>query len=46
MQTHLSQKGLTTAFEAVKVLFQNLFCNFGLSEDIVSDCGPQLIYCV
>ncbi|KAL0162275.1 hypothetical protein M9458_041671, partial [Cirrhinus mrigala] len=35
--------GLPTALEAAEALFQHLFRNFGLPEDIVSDQGPQFI---
>ncbi|KAI2647957.1 Transposon Tf2-9 polyprotein [Labeo rohita] len=36
-------KGLPTALETAEALFQNVFRNFGLPEDIVSDRGPQFI---
>ncbi|KAL0159145.1 hypothetical protein M9458_047221, partial [Cirrhinus mrigala] len=36
-------KGLPTALEAAEALFQHVFRNFGLPEDIVSDRGPQFI---
>lgn len=35
--------GLPTAFETVELLFNHVFCNFGIPEDIVSDRGPQFI---
>ncbi|KAK3557600.1 hypothetical protein QTP70_030531 [Hemibagrus guttatus] len=34
-------KGLPTAWETAITLFQQVFCNYGLPEDIVSDRGPQ-----
>ncbi|KAL0196731.1 hypothetical protein M9458_005271, partial [Cirrhinus mrigala] len=36
-------KGLPTAMETAELLFQHLFRHFGLSEEIVSDQGPQFI---
>lgn len=36
-------KGLPTALEAAEGLFQHLFRNFGIPEDIVSDRGPQIV---
>ncbi|KAL0192346.1 hypothetical protein M9458_010642 [Cirrhinus mrigala] len=36
-------KGLPTALETAEALFQNVFRNFGLPEEIVSDHGPQFI---
>ncbi len=36
-------RGLPTALEAAEALFQHVFRNFGLPEDIVSDRGPQFI---
>ncbi|KAK3561315.1 hypothetical protein QTP86_030620, partial [Hemibagrus guttatus] len=36
-------KGLPTAMEVANALFQHIFRNCGLPEDIVSDCGPQLL---
>ncbi|KAK3558224.1 hypothetical protein QTP86_013978 [Hemibagrus guttatus] len=33
-------KGLPTALQSAETLFQNVFLNFGLPEDIVSDRGP------
>lgn len=39
--TALSQ--LPTAFQTAEALFQNVFKNYGIPEDIVSDQGPQFI---
>ncbi len=36
-------KGLPTAMETAEVLFNHIFWNFGIPEDIVSDRGPQFI---
>lgn len=36
-------KGLPTALETAEALFTNVFRNYGLPEDIVSDRGPQFI---
>lgn len=36
-------KGLPTAMETAEILFNHVFCNFGLPKDIVSDRGPQFI---
>ncbi len=36
-------KGLPSALETAEYLFQQVFRNFGLPEDIVSDRGPQFI---
>ncbi|KAL0147451.1 hypothetical protein M9458_057247 [Cirrhinus mrigala] len=36
-------KGLPTALETAEQLFQHVFCNFGLPEEIVSVRGPQFI---
>ncbi|KAL0177834.1 hypothetical protein M9458_026728, partial [Cirrhinus mrigala] len=36
-------KGLPTAMETAELLFNHVFRNFGLPEDIVSDRGPQFI---
>ncbi|KAL0147889.1 hypothetical protein M9458_056810 [Cirrhinus mrigala] len=36
-------KGLPTAMETAELLFNHVFHNFGLPEDIVSDRGPQFI---
>ncbi len=36
-------RGLPTALEAAEALFQHVFQNFGLPEDIVLDRGPQFI---
>ncbi len=36
-------KGLPTSLETAEALFHQVFCNFGLPEDIVSDRGPQFI---
>ncbi len=36
-------KGLPTAMETAEVLFNHIFRNFGIPEDIVSDRGPQFI---
>ncbi|KAL0192813.1 hypothetical protein M9458_011109, partial [Cirrhinus mrigala] len=36
-------KGLPTALETAEHLFQHVFRNFGLPEEIVSDRGPQFI---
>ncbi len=36
-------KGLPSALETAEHLFQQVFRNFGVPEDIVSDRGPQLI---
>ncbi|KAL0153965.1 hypothetical protein M9458_050722 [Cirrhinus mrigala] len=36
-------KGLPTALETTEALFQHVFRNFGLPEDIVSDRGPLFI---
>ncbi|KAL0167736.1 hypothetical protein M9458_035958, partial [Cirrhinus mrigala] len=35
--------GLPTAMETAEHLFNQVFCQFGLPEEIVSDRGPQLI---
>ncbi|KAG1929330.1 retrotransposable element [Pimephales promelas] len=35
--------GLPTAFETAEALFQYVFRNFGIPEDVVSDRGPQFI---
>lgn len=42
--TKLSQvvRGLPSALEMAEKIFQEVFRNFGLPEDIVSDRGPQL----
>ncbi|KAK3559672.1 hypothetical protein QTP86_013919, partial [Hemibagrus guttatus] len=34
-------KGLPTAMQSAEAMFNHVFCNFGLPEDIVSDQGPQ-----
>ncbi|KAK3531965.1 hypothetical protein QTP86_002246 [Hemibagrus guttatus] len=34
-------KGLPTAMEMATTLFNQVFCTYGLPEDIVSDRGPQ-----
>lgn len=34
-------KGLPTAMETAEVLFNHIFRNFGIPEEIVSDRGPQ-----
>ncbi len=34
-------KGLPTALETAEALFQHVFRNFGIPEDIVSDVGPS-----
>ncbi|KAK3529847.1 hypothetical protein QTP86_007257 [Hemibagrus guttatus] len=34
-------KGLPTAMQSADAMFQHVFCNFGLPEDIVSDWGSQ-----
>ncbi|KAK3522369.1 hypothetical protein QTP86_007652 [Hemibagrus guttatus] len=34
-------KGLPTAMQTAEAMFQHVFRNFGLPEDIVSDRGPQ-----
>ncbi len=39
-------RGLPTALETAETLFYNLFCTFGIPEDVVSDHGPQFIFCV
>ncbi len=36
-------RGLPTALETAEALFQYIFRNFGIPEDIVSDRGPQFI---
>ncbi len=36
-------KGLPTSLETAEALFHQVFRNFGLPEDIVSDRGPQFI---
>ncbi len=36
-------KGLPTAMETAEVLFNHVFRNFGIPEDIVSDRGPPFI---
>ncbi|KAL0203678.1 hypothetical protein M9458_001696 [Cirrhinus mrigala] len=36
-------RGLPTAMETTELLFNHVFRNFGLPEDIVSDRGPQFI---
>ncbi|KAI2644394.1 Transposon Tf2-11 polyprotein [Labeo rohita] len=35
--------GLPTAMETAELIFQQLFCHFGLPEEIVSDRGPQFL---
>ncbi|KAK3548074.1 hypothetical protein QTP70_004504 [Hemibagrus guttatus] len=37
----IPMKGLPTALQSAETLFQHVFHNFGLPEDIVSDRGPQ-----
>ncbi|KAK3535142.1 hypothetical protein QTP70_004797 [Hemibagrus guttatus] len=37
-------KRLPTALQTADALFQHVFQNFGLPEDIVSDWGPQFTY--
>lgn len=32
---------LPSALEVAEALFQQVFCYFGVPEDIISDCGPQ-----
>ncbi len=39
----LPLKGLPTAMETAEKLFNHVFRNFGIPEDIVSDRGPQFI---
>lgn len=34
---------LSTAFEVPELLFNHVFCNFSIPEDVVSDRGPQVI---
>lgn len=29
--------------ETAEALFHNVFRNFGIPEEVVSDCGPQLV---
>ncbi|KAL0161463.1 hypothetical protein M9458_045188, partial [Cirrhinus mrigala] len=36
-------KGLPTAFETAECLFNQVFCYYGIPEDVVSDRGPQFI---
>uniref|UniRef100_A0A8C1GVU0 Gypsy retrotransposon integrase-like protein 1 n=1 Tax=Cyprinus carpio TaxID=7962 RepID=A0A8C1GVU0_CYPCA len=36
-------KALPPAFDTAKLLFEHVFRNFGIPEDIVSDRGPQFI---
>ncbi|KAI2667405.1 Transposon Tf2-8 polyprotein [Labeo rohita] len=36
-------RGLPTALETIEHLFQHIFRNYGLLEEIVSDWGPQFI---
>ncbi len=36
-------RGLSTALETAEHLFQQVFRNFGVPEEIVSDRGPQFI---
>ncbi|KAI2644120.1 Transposon Tf2-8 polyprotein [Labeo rohita] len=36
-------RGLPTAMDTAEMLFQHIFCHFGLPEEIVSDQGPQFI---
>ncbi|KAL0166737.1 hypothetical protein M9458_038581, partial [Cirrhinus mrigala] len=36
-------RSLPTALETAKALFQHVFRNSGIPEDIVSDRGPQFI---
>ncbi|KAK3533096.1 hypothetical protein QTP70_006771 [Hemibagrus guttatus] len=40
----LSLKGPPTAMEAAELLFNQVFCYFGIPEDIVSDRGPQFVF--
>ncbi|KAK3532605.1 hypothetical protein QTP86_026218 [Hemibagrus guttatus] len=37
----ISLKGLPTAMQSAEAMFNHVFRNFGLPEDIVSDWGPQ-----
>ncbi len=39
-------KGLPTALETAECLFTNVFRNYGIPEEVVSDRGPQFIPCV
>ncbi|KAK3508000.1 hypothetical protein QTP70_010157 [Hemibagrus guttatus] len=39
----LPLKGPPTAMEAAELLFNQVFCYFGIPEDIVSDRGPQFV---
>ncbi|KAK3548156.1 hypothetical protein QTP70_004848 [Hemibagrus guttatus] len=39
-------KGSPTAMQMAEAMFQHVFQNFGLPEDIVSDRGPQFTSCV
>ncbi|KAK3571037.1 hypothetical protein QTP86_001282 [Hemibagrus guttatus] len=39
-------KGSPTAMQTAESMFQHVFGNFGLPEDIVSDRGPQFTSCV
>ncbi|KAK3537860.1 hypothetical protein QTP70_019846 [Hemibagrus guttatus] len=36
-------KGLPTAMETAELMFNHIFCYFGIPEDIISDRGPQFI---
>ncbi|KAI2664012.1 Transposon Tf2-9 polyprotein [Labeo rohita] len=42
----IPRKGLPTAIETAKALFNQAFGNFGILKDIVSDCSPQSILLV
>ncbi len=39
----LTLKGLAPARETDEIMFNNIFRHYGISEDIVSDSGPQFI---
>ncbi|KAL0177569.1 hypothetical protein M9458_026463, partial [Cirrhinus mrigala] len=39
----IPQKGLPTALETAEILFNHVFCYYGIPEDIISDRGPQFI---
>lgn len=42
-QPAIPLKGLSTAFETAGTLFQQVFCHFGIPEDIIFVCGPLFI---
>lgn len=39
----IPHRGLPTALETAEAFFHHIFRNFGIPEDVVSNCGPQFI---